>query len=155
MNDREMSLEEFCNKLPPFHRVNKELSALESQIKAEQESVNELSMANQNLKQWVQDLHSGMYINCVYCGHRYGPREETPIAMADVLKAHIETCPKHPLKIAKDEIYELEARLKRAEGGIRNIKVFAEEREEISVYMANIVWACDEVLKGLGKEKPC
>ncbi|HEC62245.1 MAG TPA: hypothetical protein ENI27_08330, partial [bacterium] len=23
------------------------------------------------LKQWVHDLQSGMYINCVYCGHRY------------------------------------------------------------------------------------
>ena len=50
MNDREMSLEEFCNKLPPFHRVNKELSALESQIKAEQESVNELSLHCQDLE---------------------------------------------------------------------------------------------------------
>jgi len=47
---------------------------------------------------------------------------------------------------------DLELRLKQAEDGIRNIKVFAEEREEISVYIANIAWACDEILKGLGKE---
>jgi len=47
---------------------------------------------------------------------------------------------------------DLELRLKRAEDGIRNIKVFAEEREEISVYIANIAWACDEILKDLGKE---
>ena len=25
------------------------------------------------LRQWIDDLQSGMYINCVYCGHRYGP----------------------------------------------------------------------------------
>jgi len=46
---------------------------------------------------WVKDLHSGMYINCVYCGHRYGPSESTPASMADVLKAHVEQCPKHPM----------------------------------------------------------
>jgi len=56
------------------------------------------------LKAWVADLQSGMYINCVYCGHRYGPDKDTPVAMADVLKAHIEKCPAHPLSKAKSEI---------------------------------------------------
>lgn len=51
----------------------------------------------ERLQQWVADLQSGMYINCVYCGHRYGPKEEVPATMADVLKAHIATCPKHPV----------------------------------------------------------
>lgn len=47
------------------------------------------------LEAWVNDLQAGLYINCVYCGHRYGPGEtETPAA---ALTAHIETCPKHPL----------------------------------------------------------
>lgn len=46
---------------------------------------------------WVADLQAGMYVNCVYCGHRYGSESETPVSMADVLKAHIEQCPKHPL----------------------------------------------------------
>jgi DNA-directed RNA polymerase subunit RPC12/RpoP len=46
------------------------------------------------------ELHSGMYINCVYCGHRYGPKEDTPVSMADVLKAHIKVCQKHPLAAA-------------------------------------------------------
>lgn len=50
---------------------------------------------------WVADLQSGMYVNCVYCGHRYGPREGTPVAMADVLKEHIEQCPQHPLSAMK------------------------------------------------------
>ena len=61
----------------------------------------------EDLQQWVSDCQSGMYINCVYCGHRYGPREETPVAMADVLKEHCEQCPKHPLSAAKAEIRRL------------------------------------------------
>lgn len=48
------------------------------------------------LKGWLADLQSGMYVNCVYCGHRYGPGETTPVAMADALKAHIMKCPEHP-----------------------------------------------------------
>lgn len=61
------------------------------------------------LKRWVNDLQSGMYINCVYCGHRYGPREGTPVSMADVLKEHIETCPEHPMYKLKERVTELEA----------------------------------------------
>ena len=45
----------------------------------------------------VDDLQSGMYINCVYCGHRYGPKDEVEATMADALKEHIEQCPKHPM----------------------------------------------------------
>ena len=58
---------------------------------------------NERLQQWVNDLQSGMYINCVYCGHRYGPQEDTPVAMADVLKEHIEQCPEHPMSKLKKE----------------------------------------------------
>ncbi len=60
------------------------------------------------LQQWVNDLLAGMYVNCVYCGHRYGPNKDTPVAMADVLKAHIEQCPEHPLAEARARIAELE-----------------------------------------------
>ena len=52
---------------------------------------------NEEMAQWVRDLQSGMYVNCVYCGHRYGPGETTPVSMADALKAHVEQCPKHPM----------------------------------------------------------
>lgn len=55
------------------------------------------------LKQWIADLQSGMYVNCVYCGHRYGPGETTPVSMADALKAHIEQCPEHPMSKLKAE----------------------------------------------------
>lgn len=50
------------------------------------------------LEQWVDDLQSGMYINCVYCGWRAGTQEEG--VPADILKAHIMECPEHPLSIA-------------------------------------------------------
>ena len=49
------------------------------------------------LRTWVADLQSGMYVNCVYCGHRYGPGEMTPVSMADALKAHVAACPSHPM----------------------------------------------------------
>lgn len=52
-------------------------------------------------KQWVADLQSEMYVNCVYCGHRYGPIENTPVSMADMLKEHIEECPQHPMSHLK------------------------------------------------------
>lgn len=59
---------------------------------------------NEKLKAWINDLQSGMYINCVYCGHRYGPHTEIPASMADVLKAHIEECPKHPMSTLKTKL---------------------------------------------------
>ncbi len=54
-------------------------------------------------KRWINDLQSGMYVNCVYCGHRYGPAKDTPVSMADALKAHIENCPAHPMSKLKTE----------------------------------------------------
>jgi len=66
----------------------------------EQEMLSEIK----RLQDQVNDLQSGMYINCVYCGHRYGPRESTPVSMADVLKEHVEQCPKHPMSALKDKL---------------------------------------------------
>lgn len=56
--------------------------------------------------QWISDLQSGMYVNCVYCGHRYGPKETTPVSMANALKKHIEQCPEHPMSKLKSETDE-------------------------------------------------
>ncbi len=67
----------------------------------------------EELTQWVNDLQKGMYINCVYCGHRYGPDDEIPATMADILKRHIEKCPIHPLS-------HVRAHLKLAENAMRN-----------------------------------
>lgn len=58
------------------------------------------------LRGWVDDLQSGMYINCVYCGHRYGPNDKVPGAMADVLKAHVEVCPEHPMSALTRQLQE-------------------------------------------------
>lgn len=54
---------------------------------------------------------SGMYINCVYCGHRYGPKKDTPVAMSEVLKQHIEHCPKHPLSKMKQQLVEAQSEI--------------------------------------------
>ena len=71
------------------------------------ESIDDLQKEIGRYQQWVNDLQSGMHINCVYCGHRYGPCEETPVSMAEVLKEHIEQCPKHPLSAMKQRAEEL------------------------------------------------
>jgi len=56
------------------------------------------------LEAWINDLHSGMFINCVYCGHRHGrSREEIP---ADTLRRHISMCPKHPMSKLIDEVQD-------------------------------------------------
>lgn len=60
------------------------------------------------LRQWVADLQSGMFVNCVYCGHRYGPKENTPVTQADILKAHVEVCPEHPMARLNRENAELQ-----------------------------------------------
>lgn len=61
-----------------------------------QARVRELEEEVTKLRQWVNDLQSGMYVNCVYCGHRYGPNETTSITTADAPKTHIETVPRPP-----------------------------------------------------------
>jgi hypothetical protein len=66
-----------------------------------------LEQDNRRLRQWVDDLQSGMYVNCVYCGHRYGPEDKTPTSRAEVLKKHIEVCPTHPMAALKRELEEL------------------------------------------------
>lgn len=47
------------------------------------------------LRAWVADLQSGLVLNCVYCGHAYGP-VSTPTPR-ERLDAHVRICPEHPL----------------------------------------------------------
>ena len=63
-----------------------------------------LRAENERLTAWVEDLQFGMYVNCVYCGHRYGPGETTPVSMADALKEHVEQCPEHPMSALRAEV---------------------------------------------------
>ena len=83
---------------------------------------NELITENKRLETWVNDLQSGMYINCVYCGHRYGPKDKVACSMRDVLKQHIEKCPVHPLSAAKKQIAALTAENERLRKEIKEIK---------------------------------
>jgi len=93
-------------------------------------------MTNEQLEQWIDDLQSGMYINCVYCGHRYGPNsgpstKKFNITMRKALEEHISSCPKHPLSAAKDEITVLKESVeswKREYRLINAAQIAAEER---------------------------
>ena len=67
----------------------------------------------ERLHDWIDDLQSGMYVNCVYCGYRYGPRESTPSSMADILETHVGKCPKHPMSALRKKNEALEKALKK------------------------------------------
>ena len=69
---------------------------------------------NERLKKWVADLQSGTYITCVYCGHQYGPKDEVPTSMADVLKEHIKQCKHHPMAKEQDKSAGLRFHLRKA-----------------------------------------
>ncbi len=75
----------------------RQLDADGCEVGVSRQAVDETLEEIERLRQWVADLQSGMYVNCVYCGHRYGPGETTPVSMADALKAHISQCPEHPM----------------------------------------------------------
>jgi len=117
----------------------------------------ELEIECSELAIWVNDLQSGMYINCVYCGHRYGPDPGTPVAMADVLKAHIEACPKHPMSVIKRERDEARAALRevnvRVCAGCQDISVVTEKgggrwRGDVAA-----IWLVAELEKELTEER--
>jgi hypothetical protein len=74
-------------------------------------TIKELVAENKRLEAWIDDLQSGMYINCVYCGHRYGPMDEVTIPMRKQLEQHINSCPKHPLSKARAEIIKLKQQM--------------------------------------------
>ena len=75
----------------------------------------------ERVEQCVTDLQSGMYVyvNCVYCGHRYGPEDRTPRTMSEMLTAHVEQCPRHPMSALRAELARVEAELIRvkSQGG--------------------------------------
>lgn len=86
--------------------------------------VDRLATENTKLQLWVADLQAGIYVNCVYCGHRYGPnafvssimdpRSGDKVGkktMAELLKEHIKVCPKHPLSKAMDALKRISCHL--------------------------------------------
>ena len=79
------------------------------------------------LRQWVDDLQSGMYINCAYCGHRYGPDDEVPATMTEALYEHIARCPEHPLSRCKAENEKLRAVLGQVPPFLKELMQFASD----------------------------
>ena len=74
------------------------------------DEIDRLRAENERLTQWINDLQSGTLINCVYCGHQYGPKDSASVSMADALKEHVEQCPEHPMsKIIAQNTRYLEA----------------------------------------------
>lgn len=89
--------------LPPFHKVK--YSNLECDLANDRIAV--LEMENEKLERWVDDLQAGGWVNCVYCGKRYGARDEqlkVHETMREALEEHVESCPKHPLAKYKAEL---------------------------------------------------
>ena len=86
------------------------------------------------LKAWVSDLQAGCYINCVYCGHRYGPDSEVSSSMANVLKEHVEKCPQHPLSKSKELVDEAETLFRE----VQEIGYMNKQRECIKAWLEKI-----------------
>lgn len=71
-----------------------------------------LNEANQTVaaqRRWIEDLQSGQWVNCVFCGHRYIPREASPTDPTALLRSHIASCAKHPLHETREALLELYA----------------------------------------------
>ena len=60
----------------------------------------------ESLQQWIRDVQGKTFVNCIYCGHRYGAASITPVALADIMKQHVAQCPKHPLSVTKKSLEE-------------------------------------------------
>ena len=65
---------------------------------------------NARLKRWIEDLLGGGYVNCVYCGYRYGPHNDTATSMSDVLKEHVMQCEHHPMAKYREALESIVAR---------------------------------------------
>jgi DNA-directed RNA polymerase subunit RPC12/RpoP/FtsZ-binding cell division protein ZapB len=133
-------------------RMNLSVTSWKQRAEREDENcVKETVRANRQaaeidrLTQWVNDLQSGMYINCVYCGHRYGPREsmaatipDATKSMADALREHIEQCPKHPMSKLKAEVEELKEEVKKWNGHYCDLLQECEPLEPLQAEIARL-----------------
>lgn len=102
---------------PPNEQWEKALARACEIIAERDEQIKQLRKETNRLREWVDDCQSGMYINCVYCGHRYGPKDEVPATMQETLYEHIAKCPKHPLSHARQENDRLREHVKAADDG--------------------------------------
>lgn len=91
--------------------INERMGGPDSDQSIEWNGIQELTDHINSLNAWIDDLQSGMYVNCVYCGHRYVLNKDTPVSMADSLKAHIEECSQHPMSALKLELAAIKAKV--------------------------------------------
>jgi len=118
-------------KLADIHEENQsqlmgELEAFKKVNAEDHELMEAMSATITRLRCWVDDLHSEMYINCVYCGHRYGPDTKETRAMSEVLHAHVAVCPEHPLSAALAEIEQLKQDMEPFMAQITQAKTYTE-----------------------------
>jgi hypothetical protein len=106
------------------------------------------------LSQWVADLQSGMYVNCVYCGHRYGPDSDTPVAMADILKEHIAECPKHPLSIMVKRNLYLVKLIHRMDWMVKQLN-YTPKDGDTSIIQLDAPWPEQKECNRASGEGPC
>lgn len=124
----------------PLDDAKAYLGTLSPNVKVGSRLIARLVGEVERMQLWVNDLQSGMYINCVYCGHRYGPREDTPSVMADVLREHIEQCPQHPLSQVTAERNDLA----RALFGIRRLTMRGRGDSQVADIACDAVRSIDE-----------
>lgn len=76
-------------KLP--YKIAEQLNEAEEFV-----DIKKLSKFLTSQQRWIDDLQSKLFINCVYCGHRYGPTQlEIP---REMLIKHQLDCPSAPLR---------------------------------------------------------
>ena len=138
-----MSIHGFSSRLAWIMIARKERMMYETTLRRvaklsleKSDRIRELEAENERLRNWVADCQSGMYINCVYCGHRYGPDDEVPSTMADILKEHIEQCPDHPMSALKSENERL---TKHVDGRDYNLQVRADRIANLEVEVQRLL----------------
>lgn len=102
------------------------------------------------LRRWVGDLHSGMYINCVYCGHRYGPSDQVPATMAEVLKEHVEKCPEHPMAQQRKALVQCALVLRQWHGPVV-FDIYYKHSPELRLVRETVPW--EEIAARIQKEE--
>ncbi len=100
MLTKEEEIEEFCDDFSSDYYSVKKYD-IHKYIPGILDCIRHLINKIRKQKDWIDDLQSGMYVNCVYCGFRYGNKETTPTSMANILKEHVENCEDHPMFLLK------------------------------------------------------
>ena len=73
----------YSDKSPPA-RTEREV-AMETVIDQQRAEI-------ERLKQWVEDLQGEAWVNCVYCGFRFGPVEKFPVSTTEIFTKHLRQC---------------------------------------------------------------